>query len=92
MQSRKARTAAQQVHNHTPYTLDTIQALPLLGHTISTWRQRRTHLYAHPPDTTLLVSSGVTFAGSMRVLAVEPRSTYETALDYIAHGKVYISA
>lgn len=80
-----------RIVNNTPYTLGAIAALPLLGYTASQWRQRRIALYEHPTDTTLLVSCGTTFDGGMQVIATEPRSAWTTALDYIAHGQVYIS-
>jgi hypothetical protein len=39
----------------------------------------------------LLISVGTTFDQSRRVVAIEARKAFATALDYIAHGKVYTS-
>jgi len=95
MEATKADRADPQraeVHNHTPWSLAEIEtSFPYLGRTVNNWRGRGVALYAHPSDQTALVSVGVTFNGLMTVVAVEPRSDWTTALDYIQHGKVYVS-
>ena len=80
-----------QIHNCTPFTEEEIVAFSVLGHTRNSWRQRMIDLYAHPTDIDQLVSVGTTFDGTMRVIAVEPRSSFATALDYASRRKVYVS-
>ena len=80
-----------KVYNNTSLTLDEVNALPLIGKTVSNWRQRNIELRQHPSDGTLLVSVGTTFDEKMVVIAIEKRTDWTTALDYIKHGKVYVS-
>jgi hypothetical protein len=79
-----------QVFNNTSHTQEQIEAMLYLGQTISEWRQREILLYQAPnPDN--VVSVGTTFDGAMTVISEDPKSAWATALDYIAHGKVYTS-
>lgn len=80
-----------EAHNNTAFSLEQLEALPILGTTINNWRQRHITLRQHPTDPSRLISVGVTFNGRMTVYADELRSEWATALDYIAQGKVYIS-
>jgi hypothetical protein len=80
-----------KIYNNTPYDADTLAALPVLGETVSLWRKRRITLYAHPSDADRLISIGHTFDGRMIVIAEELRDAWHNALDYIAHGKTYVS-
>jgi hypothetical protein len=75
--------------NHTPWDLATVCAFPKLGSMINNWRKRTVYLYAHPTDQAALVSVGESFDGTLRVMAVEPRSSFPTALAYAARGEVY---
>jgi len=80
-----------QIQNNTPYDADTLAALPVLGETVNLWRQRRITLYAHPSDPERLISIGYNYDHRLVVIADEPRSAWATALDSIAHGRVYVS-
>ena len=81
-----------ETHNHTPWTpMHIMETFTYIGHTASDWRQRSIALYEHPTDPALLISFGTTYDRTMQVIAIEPRSAWATALDYIAHGKVYRS-
>ena len=77
--------------NNTGFTPELIGTLPVIGQTVNTWRQRVVELREHPVDPDRLITVGYAFAGNMTVVADEPRSSWTTALDYIAHGKVYTS-
>ena len=80
-----------KIHNHTPYTLAEINTFPLLGRTINKWRGRNINLYTHPELTDHVISVGTTFDGEVTVIVAEPKTDWEVALDYAAHGKVYVS-
>jgi hypothetical protein len=84
-------TITKKTHNNTKFTIDEINALPKIGETVNNWRQRNVVLRQHPANETMLVSIGVTFDGMMTVISEEPRDGWATALDYIAHGKIYVS-
>jgi hypothetical protein len=77
--------------NENPWSLEEIEQFPYLGHTVSRWRKRHIDLYAHPSDATMLISVGRSWNTQQTVIATEPRSAWATALDYIAHGRVYVS-
>jgi len=76
---------------HVEMTIEQIEALPLIGKTINNWRQRNVVLREHPTDPTMLISDGITFDNSLRVIAAEKRDCWTTALSYIEHGMVYVS-
>ena len=88
MKTKKTKTAT---HNNTTSTLETINALPVIGETVNNWRQRRITLRSHPTDPARLISVGATFDGSMVVIADDARKDWATALDYASRGKVYTS-
>ena len=80
--------------NNTDFPMSKIMALPIIGNTISKWRQRTIQLREHPTDRSRLISLGKSFVKSpnqQMVIADEERSAWATALEYIANGKVYIS-
>ena len=78
-------------HNKTPWDeLTILDQFAYLGYMKNLWRQRDVCLYDHPSEPDQLVTIGYAHDGSVRVIVVEPRSAYATALEYIAHGKVYI--
>ncbi len=76
--------------NNTVYTEAQIKAMPELGQTKSNWRQRHIVL-RQSPRTGFVVSIGVTFDQTMRVISEEPVEMWKTALEYAANGKVYES-
>lgn len=80
-----------KVHNHTHYTLAEIRTFPKLGTTVNKWRGRNIDLYQHPSRADHVISVGITFDGEMTVVVSEPKTDWATALDYAAHGKVYVS-
>lgn len=80
-----------KIHNNTQFTLEQVERFKRIGETINKWRGRRITLYEHPEFPDHVISDGITFDNSMRVICQEPRTDWTTALDYIAHGKVYIS-
>lgn len=79
------------VYNNTTFKVEEIASFKLLGMTKSMWRGRNIALYQHPTEADKVVSHGTTFDKKMIVIAVDNKSDWKTALDYIAHGKVYIS-
>lgn len=80
-----------QIHNNTTLSMEEIVQLPLIGATVNKWRQRNITLLALPTNPDRLISVGVTFDGKTTIICEEPRCDWATALDYIAHGKVYVS-
>lgn len=76
--------------NRTPFTLDEVKALRLIGRMVNKWRQRNVYLYQHPTERDGIVSIGVAFDGSQQVICVESKGDYTNALDYIDQGRVYI--
>lgn len=80
-----------KVYNNTKYSNDEILSFPVIGYTASKWRQRNICLREHPEDPTRLISDGITFDESMRVIADESKEEWAIALEYIEQGKVYTS-
>lgn len=78
-------------HNNTPFSLEEIRSFKVIGTTINGWRQRNVALIQHPTEPDKVISRGTTFDRRMCVISVEDKSQWATALDYIAHGKVYRS-
>lgn len=79
-----------KTHNSTCFSDEEIAKLKLIGRVVNNWRQRNVNLYEHPSDPNSLISEGITFDGQMRVICDESRQEWATALDYIAHGKVFV--
>ena len=79
-----------KTHNNTIYTESEIGAMPELGQTRSNWRQRHVVL-RQSPRAGHVVSVGVTFDQTMRVISEESVDMWRTALEYAANGKVYES-
>ena len=80
-----------QVYNHSGIPTEDVTKLQLIGCTVNKWRGRNIALYQHPTEADKVVSHGTTFDKKMIVIAVDNKSDWKTALDYIAHGKVYTS-
>lgn len=76
--------------NNTSLTEDQIIQLKLIGRTVNNWRGRNINLLEHPSDPDRVISVGITFDGLMTVICDDERQAWATALDYIAHGKVYV--
>ena len=85
------RKLENRIYNNTTFTAEEISAMKLLGYTINGWRQRNIALLQHPTDFEQVVLVGTTFDGLMTVISSGPKVAWATALDYIAHGKVYRS-
>ena len=67
--------------NHTELSLDEVAQLAVLKTGRNLWRQRNIRLYQHPHDASLVISDGIAFDGSMRVIAVETRDDWARELD-----------
>lgn len=83
-----------KIYNNTQFPLDQINSLPLIGFTVNKWRNRNIRLLQHPTDKDRIISHAQTIVGHqtpMQVICDDLLSDWEVALDYIAHGKVYIS-
>jgi len=88
----KKKPTCATVYNNTEWELSKIEReFRVLGRTVNKWRGRDITLYAHPSDAAELVSVGVTFDGRMKVVAVEDRTDWTTALEHSARGQVYVS-
>jgi hypothetical protein len=83
--------AKKEVANRTIYTLEEIAKFPVLATTTSNWRQRNITLYQHPIHADSVISVGITFDGTLTVVAEELKDQWATALDYAKHGKHYVS-
>jgi hypothetical protein len=80
-----------ELHNNTKWSQPEVKKMKLLGTTINKWRGRRISLYQNPEHEDRVVSIGQTLDGSMEIICDEPKSDWQTALDYAAQGKVYTS-
>lgn len=80
-----------KVINNTSLRPEDIFGLHLIGSTISKWRQRNINLYQDPDDDNFVISVGITFNGERQIIAREKKEDWATALDYIKHGKIYVS-
>lgn len=85
------KTQAMKTYNNTTFTEEQIGGFLVLGHSVSKWRQRNNTLYQHPTDAERIISVGVTFDGSMKVICDDDRNAWGRELDYAAHGKVYVA-
>lgn len=83
--------SSMNIVNNTNFTIEQINAMPLIGTTINKWRQRIIKLYQHPAYETIVISVGTSFDNTKQVIAEESQANYATALDYIKHGKTYTS-
>ena len=80
-----------KIFNHTSFSQSTIESFSYLGFTVSKWRQRNIKLYQHPTEPQTVISVGTTFDNEMMVIAAEPKSGWQTALDYAGRGEIYVS-
>ncbi|MHA2265303.1 MAG: hypothetical protein ACXAEN_23180, partial [Candidatus Thorarchaeota archaeon] len=67
-------------HNHTTFDLETIASLPVVKRGKNNWRQRDMTLLSHPDDAGRLISVGITFDQSMRVISDNARSDWAREL------------
>lgn len=80
-----------KIHNNTQLSIEEIGRLPVLGKTVSKWRQRNITLRQHPTKEDYVISVGVTFDGTMMVISEEPKCAWTVALEYASRGKEYVS-
>ena len=80
-----------QVYNHSGILTEDVTKLQLIGCTVNKWRGRNIALYQHPTEEDKVVAHGTTFDNKMIVITADLKSEWAVALDYIAHGKVYVS-
>lgn len=66
-------------HNHTPFTVAQILALPTMFTVKSYWRQRNVTVYEHPSDADKVVSVGISFDQRTVVIAEETREEWGPA-------------
>ncbi|GMV81473.1 MAG: hypothetical protein AMXMBFR7_26570 [Planctomycetota bacterium] len=66
-------------HNHSGLSESEIEALPVIGLHKSLWRQRDIEIRELTAES--VVSSGVTFDGRMKVIAVEPRADWANTIE-----------
>ena len=78
-------------HNNTTFTEADIEAMPVLGSTVSKWRQRNITLRQHPHWADHVVSVGITFNGGLCVISAESKLDWRVALEYASRGEVYVS-
>ena len=81
-----------KTHNNTTFTDIEHQISTLLQplkRGRNNWRGRTITLYEHPTDSNRIISDGVTFDRSMRVIADEPKSDWvrelEVAGDFVTN-------
>lgn len=84
------KPVVNQTFNCTEFTKEQIASLEFIGNTVNNYSNRNIRLYVHPTNPDNVISIGTTFNGEMTVIADETRLAWATALDYIAHGKVYV--
>ena len=88
---KSAPIVKMEIANKTKWSLAEIAAMPVLGTTVSNWRQRDITLHQHPNDADSVISVGITFDQRLTVVAEETKEMWFTALDYASRGKVYVS-
>jgi len=69
-----------KVYNNTPFSLETIVALPIIGRVRSNWRQRHITIHAHPTDAARVISVGTTFDNTMQVICDDARTDWSPDL------------
>ena len=69
-----------QVYNRTKYSESDVNGFTEIKRGRNNWRGRNIRLYAHPEDDSRIVSDGITFDGSMRVIADETRADWAREL------------
>jgi hypothetical protein len=80
-----------KIYNNTDLSVEMVNSLERLGTTRNEWRGRNIRLLQHPNKPDHVISDGITFDNTMRVIAEESKSSWTTALEYAAIGKVYVS-
>ena len=92
--SKKPSTQVERiVHNNTPFTETEVTMLKVIGKTVNNWRMRSVLLLEHPTDPEMVVSCAVGNRpenSHICWICVESREDWATALDYIAHGRIYV--
>lgn len=68
-------------HNHTPFTIAEITAMPLMFTVQNNWRQRNVTVYEHPSDAGKVVSVGISFDQRMVVIAEETREEWARQIE-----------
>ncbi|GAC1495725.1 MAG: hypothetical protein NVS1B6_00120 [Steroidobacteraceae bacterium] len=84
------------IHNNTPsFSVEQIEALPLVGIHRCNWREREIKLYFDPTDDAFLLSVGRSYDGHDIVTSRDRLAgclNFKVAIDYWKHGnKVYTS-
>ena len=80
---------AMVTYNNSNLTLDQIKDLGLVLFTVmSNWRKRHITVYAHPSLENHLITIGIDFDGSKRVIASEPSSAWQYQLDQASYGQL----
>ena len=74
-----------KTYNNTQFDPDQFASEEPLKIVCNNWRQRTIRLYAHPTDTDRVVSVGVSFDLSTRVVADESRSEWARELESRSH-------
>lgn len=69
-----------QTHNRTNLTLDEIAKLAVIKTGRNNWRNRNIRLCEHPANEDRLISDGITFDGTMRVICDETRAEWHQEL------------
>jgi len=80
-----------KTYNNTNLSEKEVDSLECLGTTVNEWRGRNIRLLQHPNKPDYVISDGITFDNTMRVIAEEPKSAWTTSLEYAEAGKVYVS-
>lgn len=70
-----------KIHNNTSFLPAQLSRLPLLVTVKNNWRQRNVEIRQHPHNEDMVVSDGVTFDGSMRVICEETKSAWSRELN-----------
>ena len=64
-------------YNNTNFSQEEITNLLKIGHIKSNWRQREIGIYEHPNDPLKVISIGVDFDHSKRVICEDDRSDWK---------------
>jgi len=70
------------MNNNTPYTIEQIEAMEIIGAFKNNWRQRNVRIYQHPDYPDSVVTLGRPFDGSSEICTVEDKKNFQRFIGF----------
>lgn len=82
----KSKLPESTIHNNTQFSIEEVEAKPILFIVMNKWRQRNIAVREHPTDPERCTSDGVSFDGKMRVIADDSRKDWCGQFSQLPYG------